>query len=195
MTRFPHLNPEKATGPTKEAFEEAKAQFGGVINLFKVAGNAPNVLKGILAMNREVGTGSELDGKLTEQVAMLTSALNACDYCVNVHMQVGKMHGVSRETMLAAMAGEGDDAKSQSLLSFVNEVVRNRGLVSPETMLAVRAAGFSNKALLETIGVVGIYTTLQYIRHVAEPEQDFPVVAEFDALIHSAALSGSTNRT
>jgi alkylhydroperoxidase family enzyme len=86
-----HIDPADATGATKAAFDKAKAQFGGVINLFKIAGNAPNVLSGLLALNRELGSSSELDGKLTEQVAMLVSALNRCDYCVNVHMQVGKV--------------------------------------------------------------------------------------------------------
>jgi AhpD family alkylhydroperoxidase len=186
MTGFLPIEPNDATGAVKEAFDEAKAQFGGVINLFKVAGHAPNVLKGILAMNKQVSETSELDAKLTEQVAMFVSALNSCDYCVNVHMQVGKMHGVSRETMLAAMVGKGDDDRSQALLTYVGDVVRKRGLVSPATINAVRTAGFSNKALLETIGVIGIYTTLQYIRHVAGPEHDFPAVAEFDASLHAA---------
>jgi AhpD family alkylhydroperoxidase len=186
MTGFPHIDPAKATGPAKDAFDEAIAQFGGVINLFKVAGNAPNVLTGILAMNRDVGMTSELGPKLTEQIAMLVSALNACDYCVNVHMQVGKMQGVPRETMVAAMEGRGDDPRSQALLDFTDEVVRMRGLVAEKTLRAARDAGFSNKALLEVIGVNGIYTTLQYIRHVAKPDHDFPIVGEFDAARHSA---------
>jgi AhpD family alkylhydroperoxidase len=181
MSHFKPIDPDQATGPAKDAFDEAKAQFGGVINLFKVAGNAPNVLSGVLAMNKAVSQTSELDAKLTEQVAMLVSALNACDYCVNVHMQVGKMHGVSREAMLAAMEAKGDDPKSTALLAYVDEVVRKRGRVSEQVMNRVFEAGFSPKALLETIGVIGVYTTLQYIRHVSDPAHDFPNVAEFDA--------------
>jgi uncharacterized peroxidase-related enzyme len=188
MTDFPHVDPATATGATKEAFDEAKAQFGGVINLFKVAGNAPNVLMGILAMNRHVGSTSELTAKQVEQVAMYVSALNACDYCVNVHMKVSKMQGVSRDVMLAAMEGRGDDLRAQALLDFAGEVVRYRGLVSEATLQAVSHAGFSNKTLLEVIGVIGVYTTLQYIRHVARPDHDFPNVSEFDASIHSAGL-------
>jgi AhpD family alkylhydroperoxidase len=139
-----HINPADATGATKAAFDEAKAQFGGVINLLKIAGNVPNVLSGLLALNRELGSSSELDGKLGEQVAMLVSALNRCDYCVNVQMQVGKASGES----------------AQALLRLTDEVVRRRGLVSDATMAHVRAAGFSDKALLETIGIIGLYTTL-----------------------------------
>jgi len=160
MAKFEQINPKIATGDTKEAFDEATAQFGAVINLFKVAGNAPNVLKGILSLNKELGSSTELDGKLIEQVAMLTSALNRCDYCVNVHMKVGEGAGLSREEMLLAMEGEASDPKAQALLNYTNEVVRNRGLVSDATLQKVRDAGFSDKALLETIGVIGVYTTL-----------------------------------
>ena len=180
MHKFEQIDPSTASAETKEAFNEATAQFGGVINLFKVIGCAPNVLKGILALNKEVCSSTELDSKTIEQVAMLTSALNRCDYCVNVHMKVGEAAGISREDLILAMQGKAKDAKTQALLNYTNEVVRNRGLVCSETLQAAQNAGFSNKALLETIGVIGIYTTLQYIRHVADPEHDFPTVSEFN---------------
>jgi uncharacterized peroxidase-related enzyme len=180
------IDPATATDATAAAFAEATAQFGGVINLFKVAGNAPNVLSGILAMNKAVAEGCELTGAEVEQVAMLTSALNRCDYCVNVHMQVGKAQGLSEEQMLSAMAGKADTPNAQALLDYTAEVVRNRGLVASDTMDRVRVAGYSDKALLEVIGIVGIYTTLQYIRHVGHPAMDFPAVSAFDPALHGA---------
>ncbi|WP_419811572.1 carboxymuconolactone decarboxylase family protein [Bacterioplanoides sp.] len=183
---FDPIQPETATGATEEAFAEAKSQFGAVINLFKVAGNAPNVLKGIMAFNKEVANGCELSGAEVELVAMLTSALNRCDYCVNVHMQVGQMHNLSEADLLEAMAAKADSAKSQALLSYTNEVIRQRGKVSPSTLNAALEAGYSEKALLEVIGIVGVYTSLQYIRHVADPEHDFPMVEQFDENQHGA---------
>ncbi len=183
---FKALNPELATGQTGEAFAEAQSQFGSVINLFRVAGNAPNVLKGILAFNKELANTCELSNQQVELVAMLTSALNHCDYCVNVHMQVGKMHGLTEQQLLDAMAGSASSSEDQALLNFTEEVIRQRGRISEQTLKAALNAGFSEKALLEVIGVVGVYTSLQYIRHVANPENDFPVVAEFDAAIHGA---------
>ncbi|UUX50915.1 carboxymuconolactone decarboxylase family protein [Nisaea acidiphila] len=184
MTGMTPIDPANAGPDALAAMNEAKAQFGAVINLFKVAANAPNVLMGLMQMKKAMHVGNELDAKLTEQVAMLVSALNRCDYCVNVHMHVGKMNGLSEQEMLGAMAGKGADAKAQALMDYANEVVRNRGLVSDGTMRKVRSAGFSDKALLETVGVIGFYTTLQYIRHVADPAHDFPVVRDFDPERH-----------
>lgn len=186
MPKINPVDPQTATGATAEAYAEAKAQFGGVINLFQVAGAAPNVLKGILALNKELNTGGELTARQTELVAMLVSALNRCDYCVNVHMQVGKSAGVSEADMLLALEAKAADASEQALLAYTDALVRGRGLVSDAVYNAARSAGFSEKALLEVIGVVGLYTTLQYIRHVGDPEQDFPIVTAFDADKHGA---------
>ncbi|MBL1293960.1 MAG: carboxymuconolactone decarboxylase family protein [Thiotrichales bacterium] len=189
MSKFEQIDPVGASGKVAEAFSEAESQFGAVINLFKVMGCAPNVLNGVLALNKEIGVSMELSGKEVEQIAMLTSALNRCDYCVNVHMAVGKSVGLSRDDLNSAMEGKANDAKIQTLLTFVDEVIRNRGLVSDETLGKAQSAGFSNKALLEAIGIIGLYTTLQYIRHVAKPDHDFPIVSEYDAKVHGIALS------
>ncbi len=186
MPKMNAVDPNTATGPTKTAFDEAKTQFGGVINLFKVAGNAPNVLAGILALNKSLNTGAELSHRQIELVAMLVSALNRCDYCVNVHMQVGKNAGVEEHALIAALEAKSEDPSEQALLTYTDEVVRNRGLVSEATFNAAKSAGFSDKALLEVIGVVGLYTTLQYIRHAADPAHDFPMVKSFNPELHGA---------
>ena len=186
MSKFAQIEPMDASPELKQAYGEARTQFGAVINLFKSVGSAPNVLKGILALNKEINATTELDTALIEQVAMLTSALNKCDYCVNVHMAVGRGAGLSKEALIQAMEAKAETPEAQALLNFTNEVIRNRGFASDYTVNKAKAAGFSEKALLETIGIIGLYTTLQYIRHVADPEQDFPTVSEFDAIKHGA---------
>ncbi|MFY2822393.1 carboxymuconolactone decarboxylase family protein [Ruegeria sp. MALMAid1280] len=188
MPNMLQIDPKKASGATKEAFDEAARQFGGVINLFRVAGNAPNLLKGFLALNGHLNDGAELTGRQIELVAMLVSALNHCDYCVNVHMKVGMAQGATQNELLKALSAEADDAETRALLEYTDAVVRNRGQVPAPVLEMARAAGFSDKALLETIGVIGQYTLIQYVRHVADPDHDFPLVNEFDAVKHGAAF-------
>jgi len=65
------------------------------------------------------------------------------------------------------MKAKANSDKAQALLDFTNEIVRKRGRVSNATLQSVQNAGFSNKAILETIGIIGIYTTLQYIRQMS----------------------------
>ncbi len=183
---FQAINPEDASGEALAALNEAKSQFGSAINLFKVAANGPNLLKGILAYNKQLSETLELTGAEVELVAMLTSALNHCDYCVNVHMQVGKMYKLSEEELVDALEGRAKDPRNQALLNYTNELVRHRGRVSEATIGNVLEQGFSQKALLEVIGVVGVYTSLNYVRHIANPEHDFPEVTQFKASVHGA---------
>lgn len=95
-------------------------------------------------------------------------------------MQVGKLQGLSKAQLLDAMSAKASTEKELALLSYANEVIRHRGQVSDETLAAVSAVGYSEKALLE------VYTSLQYIRHVANPEHDFPMVTEFNEKVHGA---------
>jgi len=188
MPNMTQIDPKTAGGATKEAFDEATAQFGGVINLFRVTGNAPNLLKGLLALNSNLNDNPELSGRQIELVAMLASALNHCDYCVNVHMKVGLAQKASREELIQALSAQSDDEQTETLLQFTDAVVRKRGQVPAELLAKVRQAGFSDKAILEVVGVIGLYTTFQYVRHIADPEHDFPMVPEFDATKHGAAF-------
>lgn len=189
MYEFEAIDPSTASGKTKGAFDKSIAQFGGAINLFRTTAHAPNVLHGLLDLHAHVNDSIELSEPLVEQVAMLTSALNRCDYCVNVHMAVGMNAGLSRNELLAAIDGKASEPHAQALLDFADEVVRNRGQVTPATVQAALDAGHSRKALIEAIGIVGLYTTLQYIRHLTDPAHDFPIVREFSAEAHGASTA------
>ena len=101
-------------------------------------------------------------------------------------MQIGKMHKLSEEDLVEALSARAQSPRNQALLDYTNELVRNRGRVSKRAIDNAIAEGFSQKALLEVIGVVGVYTSLQYIRHVADPEHDFPRVKQFNACEHGA---------
>jgi alkylhydroperoxidase family enzyme len=46
---------------------------------------------------------------------------------------------------------------------------------------ALRDHGLSDKAIIEIVGVIGLYTFLNYVKHLTQPELDFPVVEEFRA--------------
>ena len=103
MPNMLQIEPSQATGTTKEAFDEAKRQFGGVINLFKVTGNAPNVLKGFLALNAGVNDGIELTGKEIEQVAMPVAANTGRPSTLKHHL-TGRSVDTRKETTNAKHA-------------------------------------------------------------------------------------------
>jgi alkylhydroperoxidase family enzyme len=44
---------------------------------------------------------------------------------------------------------------------------------------ALRDHGLTNKAIIEIVGVIGLYTFLNYMKHLTQPVLDFPSLEEF----------------
>lgn len=178
MSTFEPIEPKIADVEAQAALDMVQAAFGGIPNLMKMLAIAPNVLKGIMAFNQEVTSG-ELEPSLVEQISLLTSAINQCEYCVAVHVHVGQQAGLSRSELVRNLQGEASDPKSQAVLNFTDTVVNNRGKVDASTVKALRDYGFSDKAIIEIVGVIGLYTFLNYVKHLTHPALDFPTVEEF----------------
>jgi uncharacterized peroxidase-related enzyme len=178
MSTFNPIDPKTADTKTKAALDLVQTAFGGIPNLMKMLAIAPNVLSGIMAFNHEVTSG-ELETSLVEQVALLTSGINQCEYCVAVHVHVGQQAGLSRDELIDNLQGEASNPKAQAVLNFTRAVVNNRGKVDEPTVKALRDHGLSDKAIIEIVGVIGLYTFLNYVKHLTEPALDFPKVEEF----------------
>lgn len=178
MSTFNPVEPKTADAEAKAALEIVQSAFGGTPNLMKMLAIAPNVLKGIMMFNQEVTSG-ELETSLVEQIALLTSGINQCEYCVAVHVHVGQQAGLSRNELMCNLQGEASDPKSQAVLNFTRAVVHNRGKVDASMVQTLREHGLSDKAILEIVGVIGLYTFLNYVKHVTQPVLDFPKVEEF----------------
>jgi uncharacterized peroxidase-related enzyme len=178
MSIFKPVEPETADADAKAALDMVQSAFGGIPNLMKMLAISPNLLRGIMRFNQEVTSG-ELETALIEQIALLTSAINQCEYCVAVHVQVGQQVGLSHNELMCNLRGEASDPQSQAVLNFTKAVVNRRGQVDASTIAALRDHGLSNKAIIEIVGVIGLYTFLNYVKHLTQPNLDFSGVEEF----------------
>lgn len=181
MTEFSSINPDTATGEYQKALNIVHNAFGSVPNLFRMVAISPNVLQGIMAFNQQV-TNGELEPKLVEQIALLASGINQCEYCVATHVYIGQMHGLSRDELICNLNGEANNPKSQAILNFTKAVVNNRGKVDSSLIQALRDYGLTNKAIIEILGVIGVYTFLNYVKHITQPALDFPAIEEFSSV-------------
>jgi uncharacterized peroxidase-related enzyme len=181
MNTFQPIEPQTAPPEAKAALDIVQTAFGGTPNLMKMLAAAPQLLTGVMALNQAVNHG-DLETALVEQIALLTSGINHCEYCVAVHVYVGQQNGLSRPELLANLQGESSDPKVQAVLNFTKAVVHNRGRVDAATLQELRDRGFSNKAILEILGVIGLYTFLNYAKHLTQPVLDFPAVEEFQSV-------------
>jgi uncharacterized peroxidase-related enzyme len=178
MNQFDPVDPQTASAEAKIALDRVQASFGGTPNLMKMLARSPDLLNGVVALNQAVTSG-DLAPALVEQIALLASGINQCEYCVAVHIHIGQQMGLSRSELLANLQGEASDPTSQAVLNFTKTVVRDRGQVDPLMVQDLRDRGFTDKAILEIVGVIGLYTLLNYVKHLTQPVLDFPMVAEF----------------
>ncbi len=173
MSRITALDPAVATGKTAELFTGVKSKLGKVPNLMRTLGQSPAALEAYLGFSRTLAAGI-LPAKTREQIALAVAEQNGCDYCLAAHSLIGQGAGLTPDAILAARRATAADAGTDALLKFAAAVVATRGLVSDETLAAVRAAGASDAEIVETVAHVALNLLTNYTNHVAQTDVDFP---------------------
>lgn len=93
------LSEDKATGKTKEIFEDIKSHFGMVPNLLKAQAAAdPEWLELNWNRTKEIMlTPNALDRKTKELLALTVSLVNRCQYCCLAHETMALMSGATEQ--------------------------------------------------------------------------------------------------
>lgn len=101
----------------------------------------------------------ELSASEREVLFAFGSGVNACHFCVGAHTAVAERMGVAPgviEAALADIASAPVDTRLKPLLHFVKKLTETPSRVSAADADAVRAAGWSDKALHEAISVCAL---------------------------------------
>lgn len=176
MTRLTALNPEEATGKTKDLFNAVQAKLGVVPNMMRTMGNSPVVLEGYLNLSGALSHG-KLSAKTGELIALAVSESNSCDYCLAAHTFIGeKLVKADPAVLQAARTGNSTDAKIEAVLQFAKTLISKNGLVNDEDVNKVKNAGVSDAEIAETIGHVALNILTNYFNNTANTEIDFPAV-------------------
>jgi uncharacterized peroxidase-related enzyme len=177
MTRLQPLNPETATGKTKELFNAVQGKLGAVPNMMRTMANSDAVLEGYLNLSGALAKG-KLGAKTGELIALAVGESNACDYCLAAHTFIGeKLLKTDASVMEAARAGASSDAKTQAILQLSKTLVSKSGNVSDADINSAKAAGITDAEIAETVAHVALNIFTNYFNHTANTEVDFPVVA------------------
>lgn len=80
MHRVPLISNEQAQGDAREIFDNLEKKTGSVINMFRVLGHKPEVLKTLIPFYSAVTGKGSVDPKIKEYVYLKTSMVNRCEY-------------------------------------------------------------------------------------------------------------------
>jgi uncharacterized peroxidase-related enzyme len=180
MSRLLALDPELATGRTKQLFDAVHAQLGLVPNMVRVIANSPAALKGYLAFGGALASGA-LDEQLQEQIALAVAEANGCGYCLSAHAAIGKAAGLSDADVAAARRGTAADLKHAAALQFAAALVEGRGRVTGTDLARVRTAGYTDEQIVEIIAAVALNVFTNYLNITAHTDLEFPPVEPLEA--------------
>ena len=153
----------------------ASQDLGHLGHMFRAVANSPAALQSMWSSFGALGTGT-LGAKLGEQIAVAVADRNACEYCLAAHTVLGKKAGASAEEMAAAQAGQASDPKTQAALRFALKVVNERAQVGDADIRSLRAAGFSDEAVVEILAHVALNLFTNYVNVAFAVPVDFPAV-------------------
>jgi uncharacterized peroxidase-related enzyme len=177
MSRITVPNVASATGATAEVYAQVKKAAGSIPNLFATVGAlSPEVLKTILNAEGVLASGT-LSKEEVETIKVLVSELTGCDYCVAAHTMLGKMTGLSPETLKQIRAGEPTgDARRDALVRFVQNLQQTSGTISADEFAAIKAAGYSDAQLAEITLAITLTIFTNTFNRINDTDLDFPPI-------------------
>ena len=173
MARLTQVADADATPKTAALYTAIKGKIGMVPNLYRVAGNQPAVLSGLLGLNDALSGGS-FDARTCEAIALAVAGMNGCDYCASAHAAISAGLKVAPESIDAHLAGRSDDPRTAAILRLAQAIVEMRGRASDADLEQARLAGLTDADIVETVGNVAANIFTNYLNHVADTDIDFP---------------------
>ncbi len=82
MPRIRAITYEEAAPAAREIFDKYQKERGNIPNMFRTAAYRPEILRTMIAHFRAIMESGTVGIKLKELVAVRTSQINRCDYCV-----------------------------------------------------------------------------------------------------------------
>ena len=176
MTRLQPINPETATGKTKELFNAVQGKLGAVPNMMRTMANSPAVLEGYLNLSGALSQGA-LNARTGELLALAVGESNSCDYCLSAHTYIGeKLLKTDPAVIEAARFGNSEDSKTKAILHFAKTLVSKNGLVNNEDVANAKSAGITDGEIAEIVAHVALNVLTNYFNNTANTEIDFPKV-------------------
>ncbi|ELK3538308.1 peroxidase-related enzyme [Pseudomonas aeruginosa] len=172
MTRIAALSLDEAPAASRAPLEGVQKGLGFIPNAFRTLAHSPAALNGYLGLAQALGKSS-LSAAEREVVALATSEINGCDYCLAAHSFFGAKAGLSDEAISQARQGT-----LSAIAALARQITESRGQLRDEQIAAAREAGLSDGKIVEVVAQVTLLTLTNYLNNVATTDIDFPPSAQ-----------------
>ena len=173
MARLTQLSDSDASPRAATLFATIRNKIGMVPNLYRVAGNQPAALAGLLGLNETLAEG-DFDARTREAIALAVAGVNACDYCASAHAAISAGLKVPAEMIDEHLAGRSRDPRTSAILTLAKAITEQSGKLSDDDIASARSAGLTEADIVETVANVVANIFTNYLNHVAKTDIDFP---------------------
>lgn len=155
------IDEDEADGELKLAYDRVRAARGGVANIFKAQSLDPKSLQAHLDLYLSLMFGAGgLSRREREMVAVVVSAVNGCDYCVEHHSAALRRY-VKDEGLVADLGHAPRDAKLDSrdraAVDYAMALTKDPSSVTKNSVEGLRAVGMTDEEILRLNLIVGYF--------------------------------------
>lgn len=175
MSRIETINPQEATGETKELLDAVQQKLGVVPNFLRVFAHSPKALAAFLGLFENIGQGV-LDPKIGERIALAVAEKNGCQYCVSAHTAIARGAGLNDNEIENARNGSSIDPKAHAAVELASALNEKRGDITTLEFAQAKAAGLNDAEIVEIITHVGLNFMTNVLGKSTQVKIDFPEV-------------------
>ncbi len=168
MNRIKVIEHDDTTGRLKEIYNEIIEKRGKLANVNKIQSLRPESIVRHMDLYLEVMfTKSELSRAEREMMAVVVSAANECDYCIQHHGEALNHYWKNRER-LAVLVSDYSEAgltdRELSLCDDAKTLTINPGSFRDEALINfLKLTGLSDNAILDATLVISYFTFVNRI--------------------------------
>lgn len=158
MALLEYVDPDEATGEAAALLEEHEPRRGSLLR--PMLANHPPLLQAQMVYHENLMERGQLPRDLKELVGVVVSQANACDYCASSHREkLVEALEIPVEQVVAVQDAEFEalTERERTAVRFAEQVATDAHRVSETDLDRLRDVGFDSGAILELLGVVGMF--------------------------------------
>ena len=154
--RFTAHTPATATGRARVALTHLWDRHGDHVGaMARTMAGSPSVLEGYLDLSRAMKR-TTLSRSLSEQISLSVQQQLDCALCLAAHTAAARAAGLSHDDIALARAGTARDLAAAALIAYANQVHQAPATVTGEQIEDLRRLGYSDRQLLDVVGLVAL---------------------------------------
>ncbi|MGF6849229.1 putative peroxidase-related enzyme [Chitinophaga sp. W3I9] len=184
MNTIPVLSAATAAPEAKPVLEQVARSLGRIPNMYGVMAQSPAVLEAYVQFSNALRKGS-IGNAMAERIALAAAEYNGCSYCLSAHSYLGARTGLTAADIRDAREMKAGDEKTDAAMQFTRQLLTTPQSLSEANVSTLRAAGYTDGAILEIIANVVRNIFTNYLNVVAGTEVDWPeVVTPLKPAVH-----------